>query len=837
MKQNLLILLLFISTLSFAQWQFEGTAQFTNNALDVAIATDVNDVPYVAYSDITDGLLHVKKFDGANWVDVGVNATGLVIPTLIDIAINPVTGHPWVVYKNDNTNRLDVVKFDGTNWSTEIASLNNFNPHSKTILKFSPAGAAVIGTSRAGSTITNSTFYLYSNRSGSWTSEFNRTIFEHSYDVISHNKFVVGWGYLFGNWRPRATTYVYSSSAWNISANTFFLPPGGANAYMYTLAADNDKILHHYNYQGNTSTNRFEFIGGVRPSGANNPTKRTSFLEQSPLDLKYYALYYKSNHDLAIQQYNEFVDSWTDLNIGLNFTGTDPQADLAINTSGNKVYVAYLDNDKVSVQYYSIATSVNQVYVDIDATGNNDGSSWANAYTDIQDAINNTSLPTQIWVAEGTYLPTEGTGNYSTFKIENTSVALYGGFNGTETALNQRDYKNNITILSGDLNGNDNANINHTESSRADNAYHVVSFKRAGIGSVIDGFTIEGGNANGSLANDCSNPPSTYNDARRGGAIYVQPYNGGTIEATIKNCVLEKNTGSDTAVFSPLLGCGQSGIDSDIDFESCIVRNNRSGSNSAFLFVGSSGYSQYSRGSIVNCLFYDNISTSGASTIFFATSTSNNGNANGIDVDVVNSTFANNISGIGKVIKMTRAGNTTISNSIIYNNGSVIPFDVTGSTSVISNTIVQGGQLGGSGQDPLFVDGANADFTLQLGSPAIDAGDNSKIPANITIDLLGYVRIHNTTVDMGAYEYNPSLSLDSHESIMTLKLYPNPTSSILNIESDTPINQIKVLNVLGEEILKTTSKTIDVSQLNQGVYLIEIKGNNNQTIIKRFIKQ
>ena len=62
-----------------------------------------------------------------------------------------------------------------------------------------------------------------------------------------------------------------------------------------------------------------------------------------------------------------------------------------------------------------------------------------------------------------------------------------------------------------------------------------------------------------------------------------------------------------------------------------------------------------------------------------------------------------------------------------------------------------------SNSDPLFTNPSNSDFTLQSTSPAIDAGDNTKIPTGIlTLDLLGNDRIFNTTVDMGAYEFDPN---------------------------------------------------------------------------------
>ncbi len=58
-------------------------------------------------------------------------------------------------------------------------------------------------------------------------------------------------------------------------------------------------------------------------------------------------------------------------------------------------------------------------------------------------------------------------------------------------------------------------------------------------------------------------------------------------------------------------------------------------------------------------------------------------------------------------------------------------------------------------EDPLFIDDANYDFHLQAGSPCIDAGCNSYIPAEIITDLDGNLRIMGGTVDMGCYEATP----------------------------------------------------------------------------------
>jgi len=55
--------------------------------------------------------------------------------------------------------------------------------------------------------------------------------------------------------------------------------------------------------------------------------------------------------------------------------------------------------------------------------------------------------------------------------------------------------------------------------------------------------------------------------------------------------------------------------------------------------------------------------------------------------------------------------------------------------------------------DPSFTDAGAGDFTLQTGSPAIDAGNDADVPAGVTTDANGNTRIHNVTVDMGAYEF------------------------------------------------------------------------------------
>jgi hypothetical protein len=129
------------------------------------------------------------------------------------------------------------------------------------------------------------------------------------------------------------------------------------------------------------------------------------------------------------------------------------------------------------------------IYVDNDANGCNNGASWQNAYTDLQDALNksrslirfpyNTAI---IWVAAGTYYShTDPSARNIAFELVD-GVAIYGGFTGTETSLNQRNWITNETILEGDVPG----------GGDSDTEYLVKAIK-VGETAIIDGFTIRNG--------------------------------------------------------------------------------------------------------------------------------------------------------------------------------------------------------------------------------------------------------------------------------------------------------------------------------------------------------
>ena len=136
------------------------------------------------------------------------------------------------------------------------------------------------------------------------------------------------------------------------------------------------------------------------------------------------------------------------------------------------------------------------------AMGADNGTSWMNAYPDLQMALADADPLDEIWIAAGTYKP--GTLPGDTFSIPNL-VEVYGGFQGTnhptlpngETQRSERDFVNNVTILSGDLGSNDTAEF----ENYGDNSQTLVTFAPGSDeDTVIDGLTICGANGTAIVA-------------------------------------------------------------------------------------------------------------------------------------------------------------------------------------------------------------------------------------------------------------------------------------------------------------------------------------------------
>ncbi len=144
-------------------------------------------------------------------------------------------------------------------------------------------------------------------------------------------------------------------------------------------------------------------------------------------------------------------------------------------------------------------------YVDANGTSlTPDGISWTSAYTNLQDALAVAQAGDEIWVAAGVYYPDEGGGqtdNDVTASFALTDgVKIYGGFAGTETERSQRQPRAKVTVLSGDIDGNDGTDgqgvVTTTNNISGTNAYHVIFNRGVSRTAVLDGFTITAGQAN-----------------------------------------------------------------------------------------------------------------------------------------------------------------------------------------------------------------------------------------------------------------------------------------------------------------------------------------------------
>ena len=80
-----------------------------------------------------------------------------------------------------------------------------------------------------------------------------------------------------------------------------------------------------------------------------------------------------------------------------------------------------------------------------------------------------------------------------------------------------------------------------------------------------------------------------------------------------------------------------------------------------------------------------------------------------------------------------------------------------------------------------------------------------------------------------------SLSVDDAIA-MAIKIYPNPSSSLINIDYSGDL-QLTLFNVLGQQVLKSSSKTINISNLEPGTYILSAKDSNNTINNFKIIKR
>jgi len=453
------------------------------------------------------------------------------------------------------------------------------------------------------------------------------------------------------------------------------------------------------------------------------------------------------------------------------------------------------------------------VVVNVEATGSQNGSSWIDAFKDLQDALAYVSVNhslTEIWVAAGAYAPAEADGSRDqTFQLLN-GVGVYGGFAGWESNRDQRDIQANVTILTGDLNGDDGPDF----TNNGENAHHVVTGSGCDGTAILDGFTLTGGNANRNYPRNCG-----------GGMFNVSG------SPTVANCRFEANVAYDGAGMhnrdfsSPsVTACafvnnlaGQGGAISNLNRSSPAVTNCLFENNLARCWDGGALYCvNYSRPTVLHSRFRGNAANYDGGSVcnlhwssprFYNCEFTNElaGGAggvmycfNGSQAKMIGCTLSNNTAANGAALafdsfakgeavveartgefwrdnlgKTVHAGrglvldcgskeestprgteaaqgpsNVYVANSIVWDGADGI-WNADGSTVTIVYSDVYGGWPGEGNldADPLFMDAGSGDFHLTLGSPCVDAGSDPLVPAGITTDLDGSPRIVDGNLD------------------------------------------------------------------------------------------
>lgn len=409
------------------------------------------------------------------------------------------------------------------------------------------------------------------------------------------------------------------------------------------------------------------------------------------------------------------------------------------------------------------------LYVNAAASPSGTGTSWATAYDNLTTALNAANSGSgayNIYVAAGiykpTFIPTSGIARDATFQIYRNNIKLLGGYNAT---TGNRDIKNNLTTLSGDIG---------TIGVTGDNAFHVLTLVNIPTSTtdsvVVEGFLIRDGNADFTstiLLNQ--NSVATYrvtggaiymnqvfpnvvvrscdftaNNANYGGAIGVD----GTVsvsQPSIMNCKFYSNSAYRVAMQSISAGGAFFTNRASCLIINCVFNNNlvsgtggNPGYGGALYFTGNGGTNK-----LINCLLVNNQSLQNGGALW----------AENRPADLINCTiYGNDASWSGDGITFSNSTLGTITNCLIYNHS-------------------DGGYSGGTytttflpyGPNPNFINTSDLDgpdneygtiddgLRLQNTSPAKNMGSNSAV-STIPNDITGYPRILQSTVDAGAYE-------------------------------------------------------------------------------------
>lgn len=430
-------------------------------------------------------------------------------------------------------------------------------------------------------------------------------------------------------------------------------------------------------------------------------------------------------------------------------------------------------------------------------TGANDGTSWANAFTGLlglQQALAAAQPGNEVWVAAGVYKPAGPGARGVSFQLL-SGVALYGGFVGNETALDEREIgsnglMNHETTLSGDIDGTDLPNWTNFEN----NSIHVVNGTGTDSSATLEGFTIRSGNAltvggggtvlsrGAGLFNEPGSPTVrrclfTENYAQSGGAGMSNAdgahpevsdcafvHNGSnddgagmlnrSCSATVTRCVFDSNVGNITDPNNG--GGGMANYSSTVTLTACVFISNASSATR-----GGGLFNASSQASLTRCTFENNTCSEGGAifhsggtlavgdSVFRSNYTSPGGGGaifdEGGDLLVTGCTFDGNESdsGAGALLTNKTSGMATIEACRFSNNRANLVFPGHGGAVLIST--IRGAVIKNCifDSNTLLVPGEIGGGAVAVQQAAVLTIDRSRFLNNASANDGGALNLHN----------------------------------------------------------------------------------------------
>lgn len=472
----------------------------------------------------------------------------------------------------------------------------------------------------------------------------------------------------------------------------------------------------------------------------------------------------------------------------------------------------------------------------------------------------------QIWVAQGVYKSlTDSALQYGNpdprmrVFVLKEGVKIFGGFPGQpgqEGSFTLRDPSIFLSVLLADINGDDpdpwpgHPNYQVWDPPLNDNAYAIVI--NQGMltdNTVLDGFWLRGANSYnvpGGLRSGAINLKSFASPKILRCVFYnnFNMYYGSAITTyasspKVENCVFKDKVGSGAAISAT--------ANSLLQVDACAINNNFGGD-----VGGAIGLYYGAKMKLTNSFFYHNHSTLGNSLFINGSHTPILTAQNciwwGNGYFDPNSNTIQYSQAFGRLFYITgstpASGIAKVANSVLWNNGPVYsgpaPNPSTdgnfyvgqGHTLEISNSNVQfGWPRSGGGiitADPKFVN-PPSDFNVLPGSPLV----NPNMPQVFFVlpyDYYGNLRDSNP--DLGSFEYDPVLSANELSQNTPARLYPNPATSHLAVESAREYDRYEILDMLGRRIVNASlpAHGINLPELRSGTYLIRLHQNGYEKV-------